>query len=314
MQHPQPPSRGPRARGWLALAALLLAAPAHAAPAPIRIGLLRHAQPAALTLESPAGWRAGRLAVPGGQPVSVRAAGQTLTLATAGSRVTAPSLRLEGPGPWTLSAPGVAARRYDGDLTLQASNGRLLPVLAQSLERYVEGAVAGEMLPEWPAAALEAQAIASRSYALASTGRHGGEGYDLCDLTHCQRFVAARFIDPRHAVAVERTRGRRLVAEGRVAEALWHSTCGGRTASNEAVFGGAPRPFLRGVPDASWCEDSPHFPAWSIALSRARLEGVLRAAGRLGPGEPLREVSVVDRLAEGTVLAVRLAGHRPREL
>ncbi len=34
--------------------------------------------------------------------------------------------------------------------------------------------------------ALKAQAIASRTYALHNINKHIGEGYNLCDTTHCQ--------------------------------------------------------------------------------------------------------------------------------
>ena len=54
------------------------------------------------------------------------------------------------------------------------------------LEEYVARVVAAEQAPDSPAASLQALAIAVRTFALANEGRHRAEGFDLCDLTHCQ--------------------------------------------------------------------------------------------------------------------------------
>ena len=62
------------------------------------------------------------------------------------------------------------------------------------LEAYVRGVVAAEMSPSWPLAALEAQAVASRTYALTA---HAGEGaFDV-------------YADPRSQVYRGRRRKRR---------------------------------------------------------------------------------------------------------
>ncbi len=54
------------------------------------------------------------------------------------------------------------------------------------LEDYVAGVVAAEAPATATAAVREALAIAARSYAIAMRGRHADEGFDVCDLTHCQ--------------------------------------------------------------------------------------------------------------------------------
>ena len=63
---------------------------------------------------------------------------------------------------------------YRGVLELRSEGKRLAVVNRLALELYLQGVVAGEMPSEWPAEALKAQAVAARSYALASklTGRY----------------------------------------------------------------------------------------------------------------------------------------------
>ena len=54
------------------------------------------------------------------------------------------------------------------------------------LEDYVAGVLAGEAARNSSPSALEALAITVRTYALANLSRHRADGFDLCDLTHCQ--------------------------------------------------------------------------------------------------------------------------------
>ena len=69
----------------------------------------------------------------------------------------------------------ILAHYYTGTTLGQAPASSMVKVLEGSkvvkvpLERYVRGVVAAEMPSSWPMAALEAQAIASRTYALTTT-------------------------------------------------------------------------------------------------------------------------------------------------
>ena len=54
------------------------------------------------------------------------------------------------------------------------------------LDTYVARVLAGEAAPNTAPAALEALAIAVRTYTAANMGKHRSEGFDLCDQTHCQ--------------------------------------------------------------------------------------------------------------------------------
>src|SRR5512135_3013514 len=55
-----------------------------------------------------------------------------------------------------------------------------------ALETYVARVLAGEAARESPPAALEALAIAIRTFAVVNRNRHNADGYDVCDTTHCQ--------------------------------------------------------------------------------------------------------------------------------
>jgi stage II sporulation protein D len=186
----------------------------------------------------------------------------TPSLVTDTVRITAPregSVLVRGAYPESDSRcrdaiqPKLTAR-YPGRLTVRRQDdGTLSLAVALPFDRYLEGIA--EVPPSWPRAALEAQAIAARSYALATTGWDGAEGEELeqqiCSTTSCQVYVGmpvGKVGDaPRWWAAVRRTDGRVLLYDGRPAETVYFSTSNGRTYGNDVVFGSSPLPYLRGV-------------------------------------------------------------------
>lgn len=144
--------------------------------------------------------------------------------------------------------------RYPGDLSIERSgDGTIALTVTVPFDRYLEGIA--EVPSTWPPAALEAQAIAARSYALATTGWSGREGQTLptpiCATTACQVYRGIPVPrDPNARAwygAVRRTDGRVLLYRGRPAETVYFSTSDGRTYGNEEVFGSSPLPYLRPV-------------------------------------------------------------------
>lgn len=175
---------------------------------------------------------------------------------------------------------------------------------AMPLEEYVAAVVAGEQQPGSVAAALEALAITARTYALANLGRHRSEGFDLCDLTHCQ--VAARET-PGSRAAAEATRGRILVFNGRPAPVFYTAACGGRSERSDAVWPGTTYGFLRSMPDPG-CD---RLPGWSSELRAVDLERTLLANGFTGR---LRGLRIAGRTESGRVAMIELIGLAPGEI
>ncbi|NLZ44588.1 MAG: SpoIID/LytB domain-containing protein [Clostridia bacterium] len=114
------------------------------------------------------------------------------------------------------------------------------------LEDYVAGVLAGETYPHWPPAALQAIAVAVRTYTLFNLNRHGE--FDFCDQVHCQKYAGLPQA-PAFLSAVAATRGQVLTWEGRLINAVYHASSGGFTQNNEDVWEGEALPYLRGVED-----------------------------------------------------------------
>jgi len=164
------------------------------------------------------------------------------------------SRRLASPVDLAPGAPDarvtVNGTTYRGSLrVLVNARGTLNVVNRVDIEEYLYGVVPAEMGPKRYDAieALKAQAVAARTYAFAHRRQFETEGYDLCATMKCQVYSGVSVEDPLSNAAVDATRGLVLASEGRYADALFVSTCGGRTENVENVFGEEAVPYLVSV-------------------------------------------------------------------
>ena len=174
------------------------------------------------------------------------------------------------------------------------------------LETYVARVLAGEAARESPPAALEALAIAIRTYAMVNRGRHNADGFDLCDQTHCQ---VVRTASPASERAATSTAGRVLMFRGVPAPIYYSASCGGRTEVPSAVWPDRnDPPYLPSQPDDA-CGGAP---VWSADLDAADLTRAFRAAGFRG--DRLRDLKILSRNSSGRVAKLRLVGLTPDEI
>jgi stage II sporulation protein D len=151
---------------------------------------------------------------------------------------------------WGRSQPE-SARRYRGGLRAIPSGGSFDLVNVVGMEDYLRGVVPREMPASWgddAPAALAAQAVAARSYALSTMTPTST--FDVFDDQRSQVYGGVDAEDTRADRAVRATRGTILTYHGAVITAYFFSTSGGRTEDVQNVFSGSgPRPYLRSVPD-----------------------------------------------------------------
>jgi SpoIID/LytB domain protein len=149
-------------------------------------------------------------------------------------------------------ATGVEERRYWGAVYVTLDHdGNLLVANAVSEDKLLAGLVPAEMYPDAPAAALEAQAIAARTELLQKIGRRNlTDPFLLCSTQQCQVYAGAGREDARTTRAIERTRGIVLLRDGGgLVDVRYSASCGGHTEDNDAIWGGAADPSLRGRGD-----------------------------------------------------------------
>jgi len=128
---------------------------------------------------------------------------------------------------FVLSVPGKIERRFDAALEIRVHDRELVPIVITDLETAVASVVAAESVSSVPIEALKAQAIAARSYYLASSARHGD--FQFCDTTHCQFLREPPEETAAAGVAASDTKGLVLLHAGAPLAALFSASCGGRT-------------------------------------------------------------------------------------
>lgn len=288
------------------LAALTAAAAAPvdggAAPSPalLAVRVLEVARPLEAVLEVPSGaWRCdGQLLA--GRQVPLRADGKAIA---AGER-RCERVSTEGDGV-TVTLKELT-RRYRGSLQVGTADFHLTFTNVLGVEDYLRGAVGAQTESGAPQA-LRAQAVVSRTFALASRGRHDSAGFDLCDQPHCLVYRGRAAERPDADAAVAKTAGEVLLVGGVVLRpAHFHAVCAGATSSAADVFGdealtGAASDALANAPPL--CAGADGF-AWTWQVDRPTL------AAALGLKEEGAAFEVLRRDRSGRVLEARVFGQR----
>jgi stage II sporulation protein D len=155
------------------------------------------------------------------------------------------------PGPIMFTpgrVPLQLSRPYRGSIQVVSKGGGLQAVNIVGLEDYVRGVVSQEVSSDWPADALKAQAVASRSYAVATRKR--GATYDVFADTRSQVYGGVNAEEFTTSAAVDATAGKVLSYRGQPAITYFYASSGGKTASLQDAFPGSrPVPYLVSVPD-----------------------------------------------------------------
>jgi len=259
-------------------------------------------------VSSASGWVAE---IPAGETATASAETGQLMLRIAGTPF-APGSEVTIAPAATGASVRVNGRDYRGTFLLRAVQNRVDAINVVDLEEYLLGVVGAEMglRAEGDSAALEAQAVVSRTVALQRAGQWRGRGYDLAATVADQIYPGKGQENELARRAVESTRGQVLTYQGQVIDAFFHSTCGGRTANGAEVFAGAERPYLRSVSDLdpagrAWCAISPRYrwrETWSGEdLARALRQTLPLAGAPASLANTLQDVEVLDRTATGRV-------------
>jgi stage II sporulation protein D len=204
---------------------------------------------------------------------------------------------------------GFAGKRWRGaPSTVRLADGRMAVVTAIDVDQYLQGVVPLEMPPGWPPAALQAQAIVARTFALAR--RTLSRPYDVTAGDADQHWGGVEAESPSCTAAIASTRGRTLAFEAGPAAVFYSACCGGHTEDVAAVWSGVPLPYLRGVVDP-YCTPAPDY-RWSrdVAMERAlaafgaRTGGTLVSASAVDPDQSGRPRSIVLNGTASTTVPV----------
>ena len=166
-----------------------------------------------------------------------------------------------------------------------------------SPDEYLAGVLAGESGNFTSLAAMQAMAVAARTYALKFLGRHAVEGFDFCDTTHCQDYrpdgggplIANALI----AKAMEATSGELIWFAGSLAASYYTQNCGGVSEDASALWPDQRAPYLVRHSDA-FCPQLP----WRSSIRKADLDRMI--------GHRIPSLAIAGRTASGRASTVRL--------
>lgn len=143
----------------------------------------------------------------------------------------------------------MGSRSYEyGTLIVTASGGRIEVRLVMDLQHYLYGIQ--EMPASWPAAALQSQSLAARTYALRHMNSSAAKSrsYDVDTTTTYQVYGGVGGHHANWVAAVNATNNKVITYNGALIDAVYFSSSGGYTAASETVWVSA-LPYLRPVPD-----------------------------------------------------------------
>jgi len=216
------------------------------------------------------------------------------------------------------SVMSFGGKAYPGYFRVVWSGSRIAVINVVPLETYLESVVPNELGAKAPEefAALEAQAVAARTYALARMRMRDREVFDVYAGVQDQVYGGLGSKNRLAGSAVRKTRGIVLSFGGRLADAYYCASCGGHTSDIRLAW---PRRrdsvYLHGVRDAgrdgAFCRLGRYF-RWRYSYSGRELGGIFRKLlpkylkvprERVGY---LRDVNITKRSPSGRVVEIEI--------
>ena len=152
-------------------------------------------------------------------------------------------------GPISLEAPdGLLWEKgiYLGPFSIQPdAYGSWTLVEHVPIERYLNGVVPYEIGASSPEAALAAQAVLARTWALANSHRFKVDGYNLCSDTQCQVYKDPSKANQKIKMAIKKTAGKILTWNKKPINTVYHATNGGVMASVDEAWSMNQVPYLQ---------------------------------------------------------------------
>ncbi|WP_290744608.1 SpoIID/LytB domain-containing protein [Fibrobacter sp. UBA4309] len=205
---------------------------------------------------------------------------------------------------------------FPGDIRLTARGGSITAVNTVDVEQYLRGVIPYEIgkLDSDRFSALEAQAIAARTYAYKHYNSRDAMGFDVFADTKDQVYKGLSSATPLTDKAVKETAGIVMTYNGEFIIAYYHSTCGGET-ETLATWGREDLPYLQSKPDLSpdgtpWCSES-SYSAWERKFSDKETVNLIKqnakeVKSKITNFSEVQSISILDTLPSGRILTLEV--------
>jgi stage II sporulation protein D len=236
------------------------------------------------------------MTIPAGTPVLLSADNSTILLNTH-TRVQG-MLAIASPAGNAITING---KPYWGSILARAAESTLVIINQVDLEQYLEGVLPREVSPSWPDQALQAQAVAARTYALYHMIKRRGAPFDVYATTSSQVYGGKAGESPKTHAAIAATQGRVLTRQGKIILALFHANSGGRTEAVHDIWGFT-KPYLVSVDDRHSMQHPGD--AWEKTFTADELQELIRAFGL--PAGSIGDIVPVEKAASGRINKIKI--------
>ena len=189
----------------------------------------------------------------------------------------------------------VGQKRYAGKLNIFIGDNNISVVNIIGVENYLSSVVGSEMPTKWPMEALEAQAIASRTYALK---QKGNSVFDIDSTNKNQVYNGLESRTFKTKKAVRATRSLVLVYKNKLINALFHSSSAGMTENSQDVWKNK-FPYLSSVKDFD--KNNPKL-KWQKRFSSEELQKLFPSIGGI------KQIEILSITNTGRVKNVKIQG------
>lgn len=188
----------------------------------------------------------------------------------------------------------VNGKRYRGSISFRINNSKLDVINNVEIEDYLKSVVPKELSASYPLEALKAQAIVSRSFAMANINKYKKLGYNLNDTTSSQVYCGLDAEKKRSNEAVDSTKGVMVYYGDDIANTIFGASSGGIVADASEVWGGKSIPYL-----ASF-EDKYSTYNWDISLKNSDLKRIF--------GKDIYSLDLIEKDSSGRVKKILING------
>ncbi len=173
--------------------------------------------------------------------------------------------------------PSFPARKYNDNISFYVEFNRLMTINLIDREKYISCVVEAESGPNREDEFYKAQSLIARTFALGHLEKHKGEGFNLCDGTHCQAYKGFIGFDKSIYEATLATEGEVIIDTSKqFITAAFHSNCGGFTANSQDVWLTS-KPYLVSVED-KYCTGTRNA-NWEVAITLKNWKAFLQTKG-----------------------------------
>ncbi|WP_413678453.1 SpoIID/LytB domain-containing protein [Prochlorococcus sp. MIT 0916] len=187
-------------------------------------------------------------------------------------------------------------RRYSGELRVSLNDEKLNIINYLKLEKYLKSVVGSEMPKDFPFAALQAQAISARTYALKLIDKN--KSFDLHSTQASQVYLGLESETSKINRAVQSTSSLALFYKNELIDAVFHSSSGGRTENSGQVWK-YQLPYLKSVVD--YDQKSEKY-RWTNEFSSVELEKIFSDLGEVNG------IQIIEKSNTNRVLKIRIHG------